>query len=204
MIAIIAALRAELTGLIRRCRGEIAGIPVTFIIAGVGCSNATWRRSLALARPKAILVVGMAGAVACDIRAESTVIVTEALGYREGQECRSPIPCAPSLINIFRTAAPDSASGALATVDTPVFDRRRAREIARKTGAAAVDMETDIIAEVAQSARVPWGGVRWISDTCDRPVTDIGPLARKASESLAEIVAAALLDRRIREVLGGK
>lgn len=77
--------------------------------------------------------------------------------------------------NVCTAAVPDAArqrfrNARLASAASIVDSSAERRSLARRTGAAAVDMETEIIAELCEAASVPLLVLRAVSDTANAPL----------------------------------
>jgi len=143
MIGIVCALRAEAPKL-------AAGAVVA--VGGMGRANAG-RAAEALAarhRLTGLIAAGFAGALTPDLRAGDVVIDTEVAAWRAAAE---------------RSGA---ALGRIATVDRIIRTGAERRALAASTGALAVDMESDAVAEVARRHALPFAAVRSITDTPER------------------------------------
>jgi adenosylhomocysteine nucleosidase len=140
-------------------RGMIAGREVLLTHTGVGAEAAT-------AAARALLD-------------EHAVQFVVSAGYAGGLEAwlgRGDLFLAenrsdPRLILCADTALAEIPGrvhrGALASTAAPVESPNAKNALRRKAGAAAVDMETEAIAQVCEAARVPMLSVRAISDTSE-------------------------------------
>jgi adenosylhomocysteine nucleosidase len=169
MIAITFALPTESSELLRRLHsvqragnllfGKIDNHAVTISHTGVGPKNCGARMETLLhkAQPRLLISSGFAGAVGEDIRVGDLTLaenfsdpqlLANAEQILRGRDAR--------VLKLFTSQ----------TIIDSISDRN---EIARSHNAAAVDMETEAIAEVCAAHRVPMLSVRAISDSPREP-----------------------------------
>ena len=137
--------------------GNLAGIPATLVIAGVGAANAV--RALEALRGKttleAIAICGVAGALDPDLRIGDVVLVSEARDPAGTAPLRPRSVPLPSGLAGVRHAAVISVNHVLIT---PEQKRPHA------AAGVAVDMETAALAAKATELGLPWCALRAISD----------------------------------------
>jgi hopanoid-associated phosphorylase len=82
---------------------------------------------------------------------------------------------------------PNAVLGVLAGVRTPVATAEAKRALHQKTGAAAVDMESHIVASVAAKHAIPMAAIRVITDPAGRalPQSAIGAMRPDGTTDLA-------------------
>jgi len=169
MIAITFALPTESSDLRRHLRqardeggfilGKIERHAVAIAHTGVGARNCSDRLEALLhkARPRMVVTSGFAGAVASELKV-GDLIFAENFSDRELRMAAQRILSErkPRDVKLFTSTS---------IVDS-LADRN---EIARASGAAAVDMETGSIFEICQAHGIPLLSVRAISDTPSEP-----------------------------------
>ncbi|HYR21431.1 MAG TPA: hypothetical protein VEP30_00725 [Chthoniobacterales bacterium] len=167
MIGITFALPSESSDLIRRVRaversdnllsGKIENRDVTILHTGVGAKNQRLEFLLHKARPRLVISSGFAGAVREELHVGDLILAQNfsdaALLANAERILRDR---QPRLVKLFTSTS---------IVDS-VGERN---EIARRAGAAAVDMETGAIVAVCNAHAVPLLSLRGISDTASQP-----------------------------------
>ena len=144
---------------IETVRGTIHGLPVAVVHSGVGASVARDSIASFFRRDQAdyLISAGFAGALDAELKL-GDLLIAENYSSRELLE-------SPHL-------RLDQTSIYLADiVSTPaIIETKAEREtLAKETGAAAVDMETQSIAAACAERKVPMMSLRAISDTADEP-----------------------------------
>jgi adenosylhomocysteine nucleosidase len=141
------------------------------IAAGPGvlvvCRNA--RRALAAAAETAtrqgyrgIISFGVAGGLASNLRTGDWVVASAVL---ESQTRRATdVAWSSRLLDVIEGARYAPIVG----VDVPVAEPAKKRELHQTTGAAAVDMESHVVARIAAAHRLAFAAVRVIVDPADR------------------------------------
>lgn len=169
-MAITFALPTESSDLIRQLRqpenvdnllfGKIGDRDVTIVHTGVGAENCNERLEILLhkARPEFVITAGFAGAVAENL-AVGDLILAENFSY-------------PTLLNLAKEILRNrnARSVKLFTSASVINSTSERAEIARQSGAAAVDMETGAIVGVCSAHGVPVLSLRAISDTPRDPL----------------------------------
>jgi adenosylhomocysteine nucleosidase len=170
MIGITFALPAESSGLRRQLNnrrrqddlliGTIDDRPVAIIHTGVGAQNCNQRMEQLLhkARPKFVISTGFAGAVTNDLKVNDLILsenFSDAALLKRAEEILDDRK--PRKVKLFTS--------------TSVVDSMAERnEIARASGAAAVDMESGSIAEICRAHGVRMISLRAISDMPTDPL----------------------------------
>ncbi|MGE0491876.1 MAG: hypothetical protein AB7S38_21875 [Vulcanimicrobiota bacterium] len=158
-VGILAPMPEEAAGLVRvlrlRPEGSHHGVPfyrsqtVSLVCSGLGQERAQhamhWLQKVD--RPRSILIAGVAGGL-------DPELVTGDLLLAEGGE--------PAWLAAVAGRLPRARVGKLLTSGRVIVKARNKAAVFADTGALAVDMETWAAAGVA---RVPWLGLRAISDT---------------------------------------
>jgi adenosylhomocysteine nucleosidase len=173
MIAITFALPAESSDFVRRLenrsavsregaesvRGHLHGKPVTVIYTGVGRKACRETMEIILRRERFdyLISAGFAGALEKDLRV-GHLIVAENFS-------------SPKLLGSPQLVLADEGTflGKLLTVSGMIESAGERESLNKKTGAAAVDMETEILAEICAAHDLPMLSVRAISDTASEP-----------------------------------
>ncbi len=140
--------------------GKIGGHAIAICHTGVGAKNCNQRMEALLhkARPRLVISSGFAGAVSSDLKVSDLILAKNfsdpiLLGRAEGILSDQK----PRAVKLFTAAA--------------IVDSISSRdEIARASGAAAVDMETGSISEICKVHGVPLLSLRAISDTPNNPL----------------------------------
>lgn len=140
-------------------RGQLHGKSVVVIHTGVGKKICCKRMEIILRRERFeyLISAGFAGALEKELRIGNLVI---AENYSSPQLLRSP-----------RLDLPDEGFylGKLLTASGMIESNAERERLATKTGAVAVDMETEFIAEACADHELPILSVRAISDTPSEP-----------------------------------
>lgn len=173
MIAITFALPAESSDFVRllqNCnnvsregvettRGRLHGRPVVVIYTGVGKKVCREKMEIILRREsfQYLISAGFAGALEKELRV-GHLLVAENFS-------------SPQLLNSPELALIDQKTflGKLLTVPRMIESAGERESLNKTTGAAAVDMETETIAEICAAHELPILSVRAISDTTSEP-----------------------------------
>jgi adenosylhomocysteine nucleosidase len=167
MIGITFALPSESSDLVRRLRqfpcsndlicGKIDNREVAIVHTGVGAKHCNQRLELLIhkARPKFILSAGFAGAIAEELRVGDLIVAENFSDPALLARAEQILQQARRLKLFTSTSIIDS-----------IADRN---EIARASGATAVDMETGAIVAVCHTHGIPLLSVRAVSDTPAEP-----------------------------------
>ena len=175
--------------------GRLGGNRVALAVTGDGDRNARLRAAavLALAPARALLAIGVAGALSDDLVPGDLIAVTRVL--RE----RGPLLAAsPQLADA--AAGHGARAGVAVTADRiadTVAEKQRLLAIAAGSvgsGAAVVDLESAAYAEAAIAARIPWLILRAVSDTAAEALPALLNQARDAGGAVrrARVVAGLL------------
>jgi len=173
MIAITFALSAESSDFVRRLenrgavsregvestRGQIHGKSVAVIHTGVGKKECRERMEIILRRERFqyLISAGFAGALEKDLQV-GHLLVAENFS-------------SPQLLGSPQLVLADAGTflGKLLTVPRMVEAIAERESLNKKTRAAAVDMETETLAEICAAHDLPMLSVRSISDTASEP-----------------------------------
>jgi len=170
MIGITFALPSESSDLVRRLEqlqreenlltGKIDNREVAIVHTGVGAKFCNERLEILLhkARPKSVISAGFAGAVADELQVGDLIVA----------ENFSDPGLLASAERILSNHPPRRAK--LFTSTSIIDSISERNEIARSSGAAAVDMETGAIVAVCNAHRVPLLSLRAVSDTPQSPL----------------------------------
>jgi adenosylhomocysteine nucleosidase len=173
MIAITFALPAESSDFVRRLenrgavsregvestRGRLHGKSIAVIHTGVGKKECRERMEIVLRRERFefLISAGFAGALEKDLRV-GHLLVAENFS-------------SPQLLGSPKLVLADEGTflGKLLTVPRMVEAIAERESLNKKTGAAAVDMETENLAEICAAHDLPMLSLRSISDTASEP-----------------------------------
>jgi len=173
MIAITFALPAESSDFVRllenrgvvsregveTIRGHLHGKSLVVIHTGVGKKISRERMETVLRRERFAYLIssGFAGALENDLQV-GHLLVAENFS-------------SPKLLNSPKLVLADNKTflGKLQTVPRMIETVEERESLNKKTGAAAVDMETEILAEVCAAHDLPMLSLRAISDTASEP-----------------------------------
>ncbi|HEY6070924.1 MAG TPA: hypothetical protein VIU85_06075 [Chthoniobacterales bacterium] len=169
MIGITFALSSESSDFVRQLRqienvdglifGKIGDRDVAVVHTGVGAGSCNERLEILLhkAKPQFVITAGFAGAVVEQLRVGDLIL---AENFSE-----------PNLLGLAKEILRDqNARPAKLFTATSIIDSIEERsEIARKSGAAAVDMETGAIVAVCSAHGMPLLSLRAISDSPSEP-----------------------------------
>ena len=179
-IGVVCALRMELAPFLERCEkvkqysggaftfrgGMLGDLRIAVVECGAGRTKAR-KATLALLdahTPRWLLSVGFSGALNTDLKIGDIVVAKSIVGTA-GEELT---------LDLAMPADPGRGLhvGRIATVDHIVRKTDEKRELAERTGAIAVDMESLAVAETARDAHIRFMAVRAISDDAK---TDLPP-----------------------------
>jgi nucleoside phosphorylase len=165
-VALLAPMRHELRPLVRRLslrragsgagtlhRGVVGRVEVVATTTGIGTRAAAraTERVLDTAAVDHVLVVGIAGGIAPDLRIGDLVVPERVVDLASGAEHR------PARLG------GSTPRGTLVTADGLLADREEYARLGRE-GVLAIDMETAAVAAVCERRGCPWSVVRAISD----------------------------------------
>jgi adenosylhomocysteine nucleosidase len=140
-------------------RGQLHGKSIAVIHTGVGRKVCAQRMEVLLRRERFeyLISAGFAGALEKELRIGNLLI---AENFSSPQLLRSPhLDLADDGIFL----------GKLRTVSGVIDSNAEREQLAAKTGAAAVDMETEVIADACAEQDLPFLSLRVISDTASEP-----------------------------------
>lgn len=149
------------TGL-QRERRLLAGADLELVVGGGDhvALEATLERCVA--RISGIVSIGIAGALAPDLRPGDWLVAT---GVRDGDAL---LPTDEGWRHRLLKRLPGARPGVLVGVDAIVVTAAGKASLHRTLGAAAVDMESHVAARVARRYRLPFAAARVISDAAHR------------------------------------
>lgn len=194
MIAIVAALKAELSALERRARararrrpspawppmseGTLAGEQVLLVRTGMGPARAQEATAVLIERhkPEAILSIGLAGSVVSEVRVAHLVIASQVYAL-EGSLREEPVAasnglaCDAALVELAVAAARQRGlafrEGASLTVPEVVGQPEVRRRIGESLSVDIVEMESYWVGRVAADQGIPFLIARTIVDKVD-------------------------------------
>jgi hopanoid-associated phosphorylase len=126
---------------------------------------------------RGIISFGVAGGLAAHLRTGDWVVASSVV------EAQGPIPTDAGWSRRLLDAIGDAHHGPILGVDTPVAEPATKRQLHRTSGAAAVDMESHLVARVAAAHGLAFTALRVIVDPVDRAIppaalVGMGPDAR--------------------------
>ena len=121
-----------------------------------------------------IISVGIAGALAVGLPVGQWVVADAVLVDGES------LPTDPAWTGRLAACLPEAAKGVLLGANAMVADATQKASLHSTTGAVAVDMESHIVARVAQRHRLPFAAARVISDAAHH---NLPPAARVGMRS---------------------
>jgi adenosylhomocysteine nucleosidase len=165
-----------------------AGFPV---VVGAGDRNRTAALvESAIGDARCLVSFGIAGALAPKLRAGDVVVSTEVVSAHsrwrvEESFCRRVAGLALAI---------GAKQGAVFGAEAIVASQMAKRNIWAQTGAIAVDLESDVVARIAESAGIPFVVIRTIADTACRtlPPAALIPLSENGTPKLARVLASVL------------
>ena len=160
MIVVTFALPAESANFVRRIKAQrVSTADVRVIHSGVGriASSKSIRDFLQAGSPALLISSGFAGALDGELKVGDLLLAENFTSPEWLGRCRDALGARARVAALTTTTA---------VTDAPA-DRAA---LARRTGAIAVDMETEFIAEACRAAAVPMIALRVISDTPAAPM----------------------------------
>lgn len=139
--------------------------------SGIGHKRAAVATRLLVHRftPQALVSFGFAGGLLPGM-APGTLIIGEQF-VQEGEPCNTPLEADQELVAQFAAAARGTGllvqQGRMITATRLIADIPAKADLAQRSGACAVDMETVGIAEVARESGLAWVAVRVVVDTAE-------------------------------------
>lgn len=135
---------------------------LVMVVSGAGGerAGAACRALLEIFRPRPVLVAGLSGGLAPELET-GDLLVGSAVG-----SLRPP----SGLLERALEWCPEAIRADLTSSDQVLVTVAAKAALAHQTGAAAVDMESQAVAEEAARAGVPWLALRAISDPLDNPL----------------------------------
>jgi adenosylhomocysteine nucleosidase len=134
---------------------------LAFVAGGIGAKAAA-AASLVMVdhfKPDALVSTGFCGAITDDLAVGDLLI---------GRTTKSR--CDEALLELARTAAPQSRQGSLRTVEKVILKAEDKKKLKEETGAVAVDMEAEAVALAARSRGVKFLSVKVVIDTPSEPL----------------------------------
>ena len=200
-VCVLFALPEEMRPFERRTGSS--GLHLKISCSGVGMANAAKSaESLLSEKAAALIVCGFGGGLALGLAGDIMVADRVITGQNELLCADSALLAAAKSIafnpSVFEWLDPDIHVGTLFTHDRVLVTSQEKRELAARTGAIAVDMETAGAVRVAEEHGIPWLAVRAITDTAkdDLPL-DFNALANPdGSINRSRVVLATLANPR--------
>jgi adenosylhomocysteine nucleosidase len=169
-VGIVAALAAEsrVLGPATRRAHSLASLADGTLLSVSGMGRAAageGARRLVEAGARALVSFGLAGGLDPALVAGTLVLPSQVVSPDGRRFVTSPEWCAT--LRAALAASQPVCAGTLLTCDTPIGCAADKARAFRDTGAAAVDMESLAVAEVASGRQLPFVAVRAIVDTAD-------------------------------------
>ena len=171
---VVAAASVEIRPFVRSLNGARATVET--LVTGIGkasCHRAVTRR-LREGRYRAVVSAGFAGGTRPGLKTGDLLVASAVVDAASGRRF-TPSPVAITEgAGFFR--------GLLVTAEKIQPDPDSKKELGRRLGAVAVDMETAAVAQVAQELGLPWVALRAILDPMEERlcVTSAGKAAAMA------------------------
>jgi hopanoid-associated phosphorylase len=171
------------TGLLREA--DIAASAEVRTVAGGGKASLAARLEEALAEGAAgIISIGIAGGLASALNPGDCVVASEVIGGGERYATD------PEWTARIAAALPIASLGCIAGMDEVIAHAAGKAELHRATGALAVDMESHVVARVAQAHRIPFAALRTIADAAN---SQLPPLVASALNEDGSVNVGAVL-----------
>ncbi|HML07867.1 MAG TPA: adenosylhopane nucleosidase [Xanthobacteraceae bacterium] len=150
-----------------------AGPGVLVVCRTAGSELATVAESAVRQGYRGMLSFGVAGGLASHLRAGDWVVAS---AVRESQTVlATDAAWSRRLLGMIE----DAVHAPIVGVDAPIAEPAEKRELHRTTGAAAVDMESHVVARVAAAHRLAFAAVRVVVDPAHRAVPSAALLAMR-------------------------
>ncbi len=165
-----------------------AGSPVRVFVTDVGpqaAANAAAQAHVALPGPRRALVTGLCGAL------DPTFCVGDVLLYAElGGLASAPLVTDLRLTDDVAAELPEAKRGVRATASSRIVTAtREKRELAERSGAAAVDMESGALVGTLQAAAWAVAVLRVVSDGANDELPDLNRALSPRGELRAGVMA---------------
>ena len=145
--------------------GSVAGKHVVVFESGVGATAAAHgtRALIAGHKPRWVISAGFAGGLDAAVK-QGDIVLADRVVDESGRRLDIELAVDQTALSSTRGLH----VGGLVTVDHVVRTAEEKQQLAARTGAMAVDMETIAVAEVCRDERVRFLAVRGITDAVDR------------------------------------
>lgn len=114
--------------------------------------------------PSVVVAAGFCGSLQASLHSTDLILATEVL-HLEGTAWQTTWPAD------VPAACPQIQPARLVSIPSPVTSREAKMTLARRSGAAAVDMESAAAARICSEHGVPFGCLRAVSDDVDTPLS---------------------------------
>jgi adenosylhomocysteine nucleosidase len=155
-----------------------AGAGVRVICAGNGERLRRALRDALSARCSGIISFGLAGGLDPDLKCGHWIVADAIIG--EAGRFETDRRWTGALMQCLANATPARIAGS----DAPLIDPAAKRALQQRSGAAAVDMESHIAADIAQACGVPFAACRVIIDAADRTLPPAALAAQRSDGSV--------------------
>lgn len=155
-----------------------AGAGVKVVCAGNGERLRRALRDALSARCSGIISFGLAGGLDPDLKCGRWIVADAIIG--EAGRFETDRRWTGALMQRLANATPARIAGS----DAPLIDPAAKRAMQQRSGAAAVDMESYIAAEIGQACGVPFVACRVIVDAADRTLPPAALAAQRSDGSV--------------------
>ncbi len=156
---------------LRGFSGRLGPTPIHAVATGIGITRARTAARIALGvlpRPRRVIVCGVAGALAPELRVGDVVLASRVLLAETAQPAGTPreiiLGQSRTALELMRGAGLAPIHAALLSVPAVLATAAAKHEWHARTQAAAVDMESGAVAEECLAQNLPTVVVRTISD----------------------------------------
>ena len=134
---------------------------------------------------RALVSFGVAGGIAPHLRPGDLIVASSILDSHARRDTD------PDWSNKLLNAMPDAHYAPILGVDTAIVDPREKRELNVRTGAAAVDMESHLVARLAAARNLAFVSIRVIVDPANRavPPAAIAGMRSDGTTSVAAVLS---------------
>ncbi len=198
--------------------GSIEGLPVVVTFTGVGKTNAAAATAMLIEhyRPRAVVMIGIAGAVGPEVGVGDVVVATHVVNHDHGRVTdegweehliRNPadrthnptrFEAHPAIVEALLAASERVTqadrvaehAGVIGSGDAFIASVKKRAELAERLEMLAVDMETSAVAQLCHQQGVPFAAVRVTTDGADGSAqANVRKNMNDASKRVAQVAA---------------
>ncbi len=148
---------------------------------------------------RGIISFGIAGGLDPQLRTGTCIVASSVIG---ANGVRSALPTDERWSNILLQSRSDAVHAPVLGIDTPVTEPKNKLRLFHQTGAAAVDMESHIVASIAGSHGLPFAVLRVVADPARQRVPQAALCAMRTDGSLDALAVLRELWRRPGDIAG--